>query len=722
MTADTKPPTPMPQVNPGLIEDCALHLAAHLGRPITRATLRGLLPDPSVSGSDGRSSAVRAVIAAADRAGLRAAFGRCAFDAIDPILLPAIVFPLRGDPFVLHSRRDDSFAVHDPKLGPGLIEQGKDAFPDGLTDGDVHVLSFKLDYTETADAVAGATHGHWFRSALRANRWAYIQVGLAAVMVNVLALVISLFSMVVYDRVLPSGATESLFALAIGVGIALCFDFIARTLRAGFTDHAGQKADLQVGERIFDHLMDMEMREQRWPVGQVAASMREMESLRDFFTSATMTAVVDLPFAILFLAVIWLLAGSLVIIPAVAVVMVLLIGFAVQPALSRISDRIMAEGQNKQTVLVETLTGMETIKAIGAARNMRARWGAALRQQSAYAVRSRAMTQGAINATSLVQQAAQVMIIVYGALLVVSGQITPGVLIGAVILTGRALAPLGLIAQTLTRVHQTRSAYRSLDALMQSVGEHPAGKPWLSRPQIKGGLRFDTVSFSYPRQNGRALDGVSFTIAPGERVAMIGSVGSGKSTIARLMLGLYTPEEGVVQLDGVDIRQIDPADLRSHFGVVLQESWLISGSLRENIALGAWRASDAAILQAGRLSGVESFAARHPDGYNMMLGEGGKGLSGGQRQMVSLARALVSDPQVLILDEPTAALDNDSEAALIEGLKKVLPGRTLIVMTHRKSLLQLVDRVIVLDAGKISADGLRSAVVGDGQISVGVRR
>jgi ATP-binding cassette subfamily C protein LapB len=268
-----------------------------------------------------------------------------------------------------------------------------------------------------------------------------------------------------------------------------------------------------------------------------------------------------------------------------------------------------------------------------------------------------------------------------------------------------------LISQTLTRLHQARSSYRSLEALMQAPGEHPAGRQFLSRPRLSGEVSFDAVSFTYPDQQVAALQDVSFDIAPGERVAILGPIGSGKSTIARLLLGLYQPTEGAVLADGIDIRQVDPTDLRRNIGAVLQEPWLLSGTLRENIAFGAVRPRDEDILEAARLAGVEAFAARHPEGYDMRVGERGQGLSGGQRQAVVLARALMGDPPILVLDEPTAAMDIQSEAALIARLKSMLDRRTLVLITHRTSLLDLVDRVIVIDGGQVIADGPKSLVI-----------
>lgn len=693
-----------PQAMSTALERCVLHVAAHHGRPLTVGALHDALASP---GQQGITGEVRAAIAAAEQAGMQAAFGQYPLAQIDAGLMPAILLTRAGGAVVLHRREDETAVIHDPRLGGALIDVPVAELERDLTG---HVLILRPEHRHAADEREAGVRGHWFRDAISANRWAYIQVGLAAMLINSLALVTSLFTMVVYDRILPSGATASLFALTIGVGVALVFDAILKTLRAGFIDHAGKRADLDMGQRVFDHMIETEMGARKGSVGAVSATLREFESLRDFFTSATMVALVDLPFVVIFIGAIFLLAGPLAIVPAIAVPLVLLIGVAVQPMLGRLADRVLSEGQMKQTVLVETLTGIEAIKAAGAGRQMRARWAEAIRRQSTYAVKSRAVTQGAINATGFVQQASQILIVVYGALLVVSGQITSGVLIAAVILTGRALAPLALISQTLTRLHQARSSYRSLDALMQAPGEHPAGRQFLSRPRLSGEVSLDRVSFTYPDQQGAALQDVSFDIAPGERVAILGPIGSGKSTIARLLLGLYQPSEGAVLADGIDIRQIDPSDLRRNIGAVLQEPWLLSGTLRENIAFGAVRPRDEDILEAARLAGVEAFAARHPEGYDMRVGERGQGLSGGQRQAVVLARALMGDPPILLLDEPTAAMDIQSEAALIARLKGVIDGRTLIVITHRTSLLDLVDRVIVIDGGKVVADGPKSLI------------
>lgn len=553
--------------------------------------------------------------------------------------------------------------------------------------------------------------------------WAYTQVILAAMLANFLSLSTSLFIMVVYDRVLPNEAIESLIALTIGVGIALLFDFLIKSLRAGFIDRAGQRADMVMGRRIFDQILDLQLRARKGSTGAMASTLREFETLRDFFTSATLVAVVDLPFIILFIGVIYMIGGPLAIVPAIAVPFVLIVGIAVQPVLSRLAEKSFADGQSKQGVLVETLSGLETIKASGAQRRMRARWEEAIARQSDHGLKSRAVTQFAINATAFAQQGAQVMIVFYGVFLITAGEVSMGALIAAVILTGRTLAPLAQLAQTLTRFNQARTSYRSLDALMRSDSERPEGKGWIARPRLEGEIRFDDVSFAYPDQNVDALRNISFTIKPGEKVAVLGRIGSGKSTVARLMLGLYEPRAGSVLVDGIDIRQIDPGDLRRNMGSVLQDVWLFSGTVRENIAIGAPRPRDHDILEAARIAGVEDFVKRHPSGYDMMLAERGEGLSGGQKQAITLARALVGRPPMMLMDEPTSSMDVQNEAAVIQRLKEEMADRTLVIVTHRTSLLELVDRVIVIDQGSVVADGPKSILnrAGAGASGAGVQ-
>jgi ATP-binding cassette subfamily C protein LapB len=682
------------------LEACLMHVGRALDRPVTPAALNAAQSDP-----DGALS-VRDAVAVAERAGLQAGFGRRRLDRFDDTLTPAILLLEGGRCVVLHGRAGPALRIWDPDLGEGVGEVAAAALADAYTGFALLLRRAHRDAAADGGGDRGRDQdGHWFRSAIAANRWSYAQVLLAAMLANVLALTTSIFTMVVYDRVLPNEATESLVALTIGAGVALGFDFLIRTLRAGFLDAAGRRADLLMGRRIFDQLLDLQMSARRGSTGALANTLREFETLRDFFTSASLVALVDLPFIVLFIAVIHAIGGPLALVPAVAVPVVLAVGLAVQPILAGLAERSYADGQSKQAVLVETVAGLETIKAAGAARRMRARWDEALTRASDHGTRSRAVAQFALNATGFTQQAAQVLVIFHGVFLIAEGTTSMGALIACVILTGRTLAPLAQLAQTLTRLNQARESYRNLDALMRAGSERPAGRAWISRPRLEGRIAFEDVRFSYPDQLVETLRGVSFTIEPGEKVAILGRIGSGKSTLGRLMLGLYPPSQGAVRIDGVDIRQIDPGDLRRNVGSVLQDVWLFTGTVRENIGIGATRPRDEDILEAARIAGVEDFIARHPSGYDLVLAEGGEGLSGGQKQAIALARALVGRPSVLLLDEPTSAMDVQTEAAVIARLKAAMADRTMVIVTHRTSLLDLVDRVIVIEDGRVAADG-----------------
>jgi ATP-binding cassette subfamily C protein LapB len=508
---------------------------------------------------------------------------------------------------------------------------------------------------------------------------------------------------------------ESLAALTSGVAIALVFDFIIRTLRAGFIDRAGQRVDIEMGGTIFDRALSIQLAARQGSTGATASAIREFDTLRDFFASASLVAIVDLPFILLFVCVIYLIGGQLAIIPLIAVPVVLFVALVTQPMLTRLADETFRDSQSKQSVLIEALSGLETIKAARAESRMKARWDRALRRQAEHGVKSRALNQFALNAAALTQQTAQIAIVVYGVTLIIADQLSMGALIASVILTGRALAPLAQVAQTLTRISQTRTAYRAIDRIMKADSDRPEGQRFLSRDSFQGGISFHDVSFSYPDAAANSLSKVSFELAPGERVAILGPIGSGKSTLARLILGLYTPASGSVRLDGVDLRQIDPGDLRRNIGAALQDVWLFSGSLRENIAIGAPRARDADILRAAQVAGVHDFVRKQANGYDLAIAERGEGLSGGQRQAIALARALLYRPAVLVLDEPTSAMDVMTESAVIDRLKDEVAGRSLVVITHRKSLLDLVDRVIVMEEGRIVADGAKSDVIGSGE-------
>lgn len=677
-----------------------LNIASTLDRPITLASLHAAQTGP------GGELTIRDIISVAQHAKLQAGYGKRRLSEFDGRLVPAMLLLTGKQAVVYHGRTGNgTLLIFDPEIGEGISEVPEDSFRETYTG---YAILFRRHYGNDISTENTSYDGHWFRAALAASRWSYIQVVLAAAMANLLGLTTSIFIMVVYDRVLPNEATESLIALTGGVALALFFDFVLKLLRAGFIDKAGQKADLLMGRRIFDQVLNIQMKSRTGSTGAMTSTIREFETLREFFTSATLVAVVDLPFIGLFIFVVYLVGGQLAIVPALAVPVVLLTGLAVQPFLSRIAEKSLTDGQSKQSVLVEAVSGIETLKTTAAGQRMRARWEQAIERQSAHGAQSRAITQFALNLTGFTQQAAQVFVVFYGVFLITDGQASMGALVASVMLTGRALAPLGQLAQTLTRMNQARSAYRNLNTLMVAESERPEGCTWVNRLSFKGSISFNNVHFSYPDQSVDTLRGISFSIEPGEKVAILGQIGCGKSTIARLLLGLYTPRVGSVTLDGLDIRQIDPGDLRRNIGSVLQDVWLFSGSVRDNITSGAIRPKDEDLIEAGRTSGVEDFVTKHPSGYDLQLAERGEGLSGGQRQAIALARALIGQPPVLLLDEPTSAMDVQTEAQVIQRLKKTAAETTMVIVTHRTSLLELVDRVIILEDGEIAADGPKS--------------
>ena len=689
---DTAPPLPP-------LGACLIHVGDELGCPITRGDI-----EAARVGEEGEFG-IRAALQVAERRGLRAGFGKLALEEIDGTVTPTILLMQHDRAVVVEAiERDGSLVVYDPAVKGGACAVSTDSLSLAYTG---YSLLLRVARNAPSQSASGE-RGHWFWATLARNRWIYAQVVLAAMVANILALPISLFTMIVYDRVIPNEATESLIALTIGVAVALIFDFIIKTVRAAFVDRAGKIADKQMGMLIFDQLLDLRMKAKKGSVGAISNTMREFETLREFFASATIVTVVDIPFILIFVFVIYVIGGPLALIPLLAVPLVLLVGLAVQPILARLAERSFAEGQIKQTVLVETISGLETIKAVGASRRMKARWEDAVERQSEYGVKSRAVTQFALNATSFVQQFAQIAIVFYGVFLIMSGQTSMGALIASVILMGRALAPLAQIAQTLTRLNAALTSYRSLNGLMKSEREHPDSRQWLSRPHLKGDIAFENVNFTY-REGGRdTLRNVNFRIRAGEKVAILGQIGCGKSTIARLILGLYEPKDGSILIDGTDIRQIDPVDLRQNIGAVLQDVWLLSGTVRDNIAIGSYRPSDEDVLAAAKIAGVDDFMSRNPAGYDLMLAERGEGLSGGQRQAISLARALVGRKPILLLDEPTASMDMQTEAQVIRRLREETQGRTVVIITHRVSLLELVDRVIVIDDGQVVLDGPKS--------------
>ena len=550
----------------------------------------------------------------------------------------------------------------------------------------------------------------WLMEPMRRNRSIYMKVALAAVVINIFGLLTALFTMTVYDRVVPNNATSSLVALSIGLAIVIIFDFILKMLRAYFVDIAGAAIDKEVGDTLFHRLLSLRLELKRGSTGALTGLMRELEALRDFFASATLTAVVDLPFILLTLLVVWLIGGMVVLVPAIMVPLVIIVGLLTQPAMDRLSTKAMSEGLLKQSVLVETIGGLETVKAAGAGPLLRQRWARAQEQHSDSSLRQRLVASIGITTATSAGTISYAGVVIIGVQMIADLELSMGGLIACSILAGRAVAPLAQISQLLSRMTSTRTAYRQLNELMKQPAEGPEGEA-LKLNAVKGKIEFRNVSFRYPGASEKALDEVSFTVEPGDKIALLGRVGSGKSTIARLILGLYPPEDGLILIDGTDIRQLDPEDLRSKMGAAMQESVLLTGSVRENIILGRAHVDDEEMLRATHLSGTHQFMGQIANGYDLRLADRGEGLSGGQRQSIALARALAGRPPIVLFDEPTSAMDTQTETALIQRLMEELKDRTVVLITHRPPLLALVKRIILVDKGKIAMDGPRDEVM-----------
>lgn len=580
-----------------------------------------------------------------------------------------------------------------------------------LYDGKLLLIQPKIRVDERVIELAPATKGNWFWAVIRGFTPTYAEILIAAAIGNLMALVIPLFTMAVYDRVVPNRAYDTLWVLAIGAAAAFGFDFVLRLLRAYFIDHVGKVIDKKVSARIFSQIMNISMAELPRSAGALASRVRDFEMLRDFFTSATLVSFIDLPFVILFIAVVFMVGGWIALIPLAALPIVLLIGIAIQFPMKRAMMNSMQDVSQKHAVLIEAINGIETIKLASASGRMQKIWEdyVAIAAESAASVRK--WSSLAIGLTTLVTSFVTVAVLVAGVYRIDAGEMTVGMLVASTMLAGRAMVPLGQISGLLVRLQQARGAMESLRRIMEAGVERKAGLHYTQPLSFDGGIEFRNVSFSYPGEQRPILGKLSFKIAPGEKVAIIGRIGSGKTTVLRLVSGLFRPQEGTVLIDGIDINQIDPVFLRDQIGTVSQDGYLFYGSVKDNVALGLTYFDERRFLGAAQVSGLDQITAAHPRGYEMQVGEGGRLLSGGQRQSVLIARAVLKEPKIFLMDEPTSAMDTNSEGQFRSRFAEVLPGRTLLLVTHRVSLLSLVDRLLVIDQGKLVADGPKDQVL-----------
>lgn len=551
----------------------------------------------------------------------------------------------------------------------------------------------------------------WFRDTLKLSRWLYSDAILASLCINVLGLMVPLFVMQTYDRVVPNQATSTLWVLSIGLLIGTVFELVLRMVRAHLLDQAGKKTDIILSATLFERITGMAMKARPATIGGFAQSIHDFQGLREFLTAVTLTSMIDLPFAVLMLVVIGLLGGWLVVIPMLAFPITVLFALLIQMRLRDTVQRSLTLGAERQALLIETLGGLETLKACSAESERQHKWEATHGALTRLDSHARNLSALATNGTLFIQQFSGMATIVAGVYSIIAGNLSVGALVASYMLGARVLAPLGQIAGLITRYQQAQLTMKSTDALMALPQERDAKQRPLERTQLQGALEVNQVTFRYGGQSSPALSCISFSMKPGERIGIIGRSGSGKSTLARLVMGFYAPEEGQLLLDGLDLRQLDVADLRQQIGYVAHDLPLLAGSLRDNLTLGARYISDARMLEVAEMTGVSELARQHPQGFDRPVGERGQLLSGGQRQAVLLARALLLDPPIMLLDEPTSAMDNSSEDALRHRLHGWMQGKTLLLVTHRTSMLSLVDRLVVLDSGKIVADGPKDIVI-----------
>ena len=701
--------------------ECLVLLTKTLHRPFSAESLSAGLPLVN------HQLTPELFIRAAARAGLTAKVVKRPLAKISSLVLPAVLLLNDGQACVLTEFKDaddvqgstNVAGGRTPEATAAIIQPESGAGVKEIALADLNKVYsgyaifaqpvFRFD-ARTEQSATPSPH-HWFWGTLLKSWSIYGEVLVASLLINIFALASPLFIMNVYDRVVPNRAVETLWVLAIGVTIAFTFDIIMRTLRGYFIDIAGKRSDVILSARIFEQVLGIQMAARPASVGAFANNLHEFESFRDFFTSATLTTLIDLPFALLFIAVIALLGGPLAWIPIAAIPLVIGVGMLLQAPLNDTVKQTYQHLGQKHATLIETLTGLETLKSAGAESPMQRRWEQTVGVLATLGLKTRFLSALGVNFSTFVQQMATIAVVVYGVYLIAAGTLTMGALIACTLLAGRALAPLSQVAGLLARYHQSVATLRTLNKIMDLPVERPAGKAFLHRPTLQGGIEFKDVSFSYPNQQVGALNGVSFKVAPGERVAIIGRIGSGKSTIEKLILGLYPPGSGAILMDGTDIRQMDPAVLRRNVGYVPQDIVLFYGSVKDNIVLGAPYADDGAVLRAAEIAGVTEFIARHPQGFDMQTGERGENLSGGQRQTIAIARALLLEPPILLLDEPSNAMDNSTEERFKQKLAALLEGRTLLLVTHRASLLTLVNRVIVVDGGRVVADGPKEQVL-----------
>lgn len=652
---------------------------------------------------------------AASRAGLTARIVKSNLSALNPALFPMILLLEPGRACVLLGLdlKQQKARVIFPELSEADIEVSLEELYSAYSGEAIYVRpKFRVD-SSSEPGVKKSRNQHWFWGVIRENRRLYRDILFGSIAINLFAIAMPLFVLNVYDRVVPNQATETLWVLAWGIFIVLCFDLALRLMRSSFVDLAASRADVKLSSSIMAKVLGMRLEERPASTGSFTATLQSFESVRAFIGSATVIGIVDLPFVLLFAGIIALINPWLVLPVLVGIVFVLLYALAAQGKLHELSQTTWEMGAQRNALLIESVSQLENVKALRAESRIQRHWEKASAFLSRAAAQLRLVSTSVSNVAQWAQHSVAVCVIIIGVYQIIEGNLSQGGLIAAYMLSSRAMAPISQAAALLAQYHQSSTALELLNKVMDKQVERREGKAYVEKPSVAGSIRLEKVTLRYPNEEREALRDVSISIKAGEKVALLGRIGCGKSSLNKLVLGFYQPTSGAVLVDNVDIRQLDPLQLRRHIGYVPQDVSLFAGSLRDNIVAGGGgdRVDDEALLRAIEIAGLEPLVNSHPNGADLQVGERGQALSGGQKQAVAIARALVQDPPILLLDEPTSSMDNASEEAFKANLTKVSAGKTILVVTHRTSLLSLVDRIIVMDAGKVVADGPRDTVV-----------
>ena len=638
---------------------------------------------------------------AAQRAGLSARLHKKALQKIENLVLPAVLLTKQRQAVVLLSIDEQHATIMDPQFGSSEQQISLEQLAENYT-GYVFLIKEQFQFDGRQKQTLNLKVKHWFWGTLAASSKIYRDVLIASLFINLIILAMPLFSRNVYDRVIPNDAISTLWTFAIGITVALTFDFLMRILRAYFLDIAGKKSDVMLNSLIFEKVQSSEMANRPKSTGSFAKQLQDFDSIRDLITSASMALIIDLPFTLIFLAVIAIMAGPLVIVPIIAMLIILSFSFYAHYKIKFAVEQSSRASTEKSGRLIEVLQSPEAVRAYNMQSQNQKHYEDATAESAKWNNQTKLYSTMVGTLSNYIQQMANVSLIVFGVYLIQAGELTMGGLIAATMLLGRTIAPMSQIAGLVTRVNGAKVAFKALDELMNQDSEVNYDKHYKAGKVFSGNVSFKNVNFAYPDAAIMSLSNVSFDIKQGDKIGVLGRIGCGKSTIGKLLMRFYLPSEGDIFVEDINIQQINPSDLRHNIGYVPQNVQLFFGSVKDNIVLGAGHVDDATIELAAELAGVTSFTNSHPEGLNLQVGEGGRNLSGGQRQLIALARALLLDPKVLILDEPSASMDQTTEALLIEKLKDIVKDKTLIIATHKPALLALVNKLMIMEAGQLA--------------------